>query len=464
MRRLTAIDAQFLYTEEMAPAAHQHTLKVSVVGPGPTPYSFADTKELLRARLHLLPPFRWRLVRVPGDLHHPVWIEDPDFDLDFHVRRMGCPAPGGDRELCELIADILGRPLDRGRPLWELYLVEGLTGGRVAAVAKVHHALADGVASAELLDLFFDRSADAPEPAADPWRPDPVPRRPRLVVDAAVDVARLLARGLPTIVRLTRRARARKRIDGLLASQLPPKIFTAPPTPFNRPLTPHRTFAVLSVGLDEVKAVKAAFGTTINDVVLAVAAGGVRRYLSAHGSPPAGPLVGSIPVSTRAEHEKGTWGNRLAKIYVALPTDVADPVERLRAAKVAADAAKADLERTRGSRLENWIEFLPVAVLRGIFRLFAAQVRAGKSSENLVVSNVPGPRTPLFIGGAPLDTFFSVGPLTEGVGLNITAWSYVDRLNVSLLACREAVPDLWELTDCLHEAFEELQKSAAATA
>ena len=462
MRRLTAIDSQFLYAEELAPAAHQHTLKVSVVGPGPQPYSFAHTKELLRSRLHLLPPFRWRLVRVPADLHHGVWIEDPDFDLDFHVRRMGCPAPGTERELCELISDIAGRPLDRNKPLWELYLVEGLTDGRVAAVAKVHHALADGVASAELLDLFFDVSPDAPEPHPDRWVPDAVPSKARLVVDAGRDLVRHLATGLPVIVRLTRRARARKRIDGLIASQLPPKIFTAPRTPFNRPLTPHRNFTVLSVPLDDVKAVKSALGTSINDVVLATAAGGLRQYLSARGALPDGPLVGSIPVSTRQENEKGTWGNQLAKIYVSLPTDVADPVERLRAAKVAADTAKADLARTLGSRLENWIEFLPPAVLRAIGRVFLLQVRSGKSSENLVVSNVPGPRAPLYIGGARMDSFFSVGPLTEGVGLNITAWSYVDQFNVCLLACREAVPDLWDLTDCLRDAFEELQKAAGA--
>jgi WS/DGAT/MGAT family acyltransferase len=219
----------------------------------------------------------------------------------------------------------------------------------------------------------------------------------------------------------------------------------------------------MTASLADVKAVRAAFGTTVNDVVLAAAAGGLRSYLLAHDALPAEPLVGSMPVSTRAEHERSTWGNRLAKVYVSLRTDIADPVERLRASHEAAEIAKADLARTRGARLENWIEYLPLPVLRAIGRLLVAQIDRGRSTENLVVSNVPGPRAPLYVDGAPLESFFSVGPLTDGVGLNLTAWSYVDQLNVCLLACRESVPDLWFLTDCLRDALEELKKAAAET-
>lgn len=462
MRRLTAMDAQFLYNEELAPAAHQHTIKVSILGPSAgDAYSFVQAKAALGSRLHLLPPFRWRVVRVPGDLHHPEFVEDPDFDLDFHVRRMAVPSPGTMRELCELISDVASRPLDRNRPLWELYLVEGLEGGRLASVAKMHHTLADGVASAELLDLFYDATPDAPAPPVDTWRPEVIPSRRRRLVAAVPDLARLLAHGLPPIVAATRNARQQRTIEGVAASERPPKVFTAPKTSFNGMLTPHRSFTMLSVPLADVRKVKSAFGTTINDVVLATAAGGLRRYLGERGELPDRPLVGSVPVSTRPESERMTWGNHLSKIYVSLPTDVSDPVDRLRAAKAAANNAKADLAITRGARIENWIEYLPVSVLRMIGRVFLRQVRAGKPSENVVVSNVPGPRSTLYIGGTPMESFFSVGPLIEGVGLNITAWSYVDQMNVCLLSCREAVPDLWALTEHLSDAFQELLKLAA---
>jgi WS/DGAT/MGAT family acyltransferase len=463
VRRLTAIDAQFLYVEALDPSSHTHTLKVSVLGPSPhTPYSFDLAKAQLRSRIGLLPPFRWRLVQTPLAIHHPVWIEDPDFDLEWHVRRMGCPAPGGDRELCELISDIASRPLDRTHPLWELWVIEGLSGDRIATVAKVHHALADGVASAELLNQVYDHAPVADPPPPDTWVPEAVPARRTLAWAATRDVARLLAAGLPTIVRLSRRARQHKRIAGLVVSEQPPKLFQAPTTPFNRPLTPHRSFAIASFSFADVRAVRAAFGTTVNDVVLAVAAGALRRYLERHGALPAGPLVGGMPVSVRTEAEQGTWGNRIVQIYVSLPTDVADPVERLAAAHRSATAAKADLEATRGARLENWLELLPLPVLKAIGRIFVRQVRAGRSPNNVTISNVPGPRSPLFIDGAPVEAFYSVGPLMSGTGLNITAWSYVDQLNVAILACRELVPDLWDLVDLLRDELDVLLARTAS--
>jgi WS/DGAT/MGAT family acyltransferase len=462
VRRLTAIDAQFLYAEDLDRGAPTHTLKVSIIGPNPTmPYSYELAKEQMRARIGLLPPFRWRLVETPFALHHPVWIEDPDFDLEWHVRRMGCPAPGSERELCELISDIASRPLERSHPLWELWVIEGLALGRIATVAKVHHALADGVASAELLNQVFDHSPTPEPPPEDTWSPEPVPPPRTLALAAARDVARLLATGLPTIVRLSRRARAHKRIAGLVVSEQPPKLFQAPPTPFNRQLTPHRSFAIGSFALADVRAVKAAFGATVNDVVLAVAAGALRRYLIELGGLPDAPLVGGMPVSVRTDAERGTWGNRIVQIYVALPTDVADPRDRLTAARRASSAAKADLEATRGARLENWLEYLPLPVLKGIGRLFMRQIRSGRAPNNLTISNVPGPREPLYLDGAPVESFFSVGPLMSGTGLNVTAWSYVDQLNVVVLGCREITPDIWRLVELLRDELEILVALAA---
>jgi diacylglycerol O-acyltransferase len=460
VRPLTALDAQFLYAEEIRPAAFAHTLKVTVleVGDG---YSFEATKAAFARRLHLAPPFRWRLVRTPGDLNHPWWIEDPDFDLDFHVRRAACPAPGGVRELCDFIADVAGRPLDRAKPLWEMYVVEGLEDGCIATVVKMHHALADGVASSQLLDQLFYTRPDAPAVEAQPWEGEEVPNRRALLRAGLAPLPKLLATGIPATIRTARRARKQKQIEGLTAADLPPKAFEAQPMFTNGLLTPHRRFTMVSVPLADLREIRAVFGTTINDVVLAVTAGGLRRYLERNGLPADHHAVGSVPVSTRGEGERPAWGNHIAKIYVALPVDVADPIERLQAARVAANRAKDDLGRTLGARLENVIDYLPVFFLKGVVaRLLLGQIEKGAASENLIVSNVPGPREPLYIDGVRVRSFFSMGPLSEGAGLNVTAWSYVDQMNVCLLACRELVPDLWALTDDLYDAFDELRKLA----
>ncbi|MGH9186257.1 MAG: WS/DGAT/MGAT family O-acyltransferase [Acidimicrobiales bacterium] len=464
MRRLTAIDALFLYQEDVDPANHQHTLKVSIIDPATAghPYEFAETKETVRRRLPVIPFLRWRLVTVPFRVNHPVWIDDPDFDLDFHVRRVGCPAPGGDRELGELISDIASRPLDRARPLWELYMVEGLAGGRVAAVAKVHHALADGVASAEALQRIFDPGPGGADPDL-PAGPlgEPVPSRRRVLASALADLAHHLTTELAEIIRVTRRVRQQKALWGAGPADLPPKRFASPPTPLNRIITPHRLFAFTSVPLDDARAVKDAFGCTINDVFLATVAGALRRYLDERGVLPAAPLVGGVPVSIRTPEQAGTWGNRLAMMYVSLRSDIDDPIERLRAAQAASQASKDDFERTRGARIENWIEFMPVSLARLILRRYGALARrGGPSAVNVVVSNVPGPRTPLYANDARMEAFYSIGPLNIGVGLNITVWSYVDQLNFSLLACREAVPDLWTLTDFLRDGVAELRKAS----
>jgi WS/DGAT/MGAT family acyltransferase len=457
------MDAQFLYAEEEIPAAHTHTLKVSIYEPGPEPYAFETSKAILRDRLDRLPPFRWRLVPVPLDLHHPVWIEDPEFDLDWHVRRMAAPAPGGPRELCELISEIASRQLDRSRPLWELWLIEGLEGGQVAAVAKVHHALADGVSSAALLDLFHDTVPDAEvAPPEQPWRPEPVPSKLTLVLHALRDVLRVLFTGLPELLRAARAAREKKTIAGLAESEMPPKAFKAPTLAFNRVITPHRIFTIASASLDDVRQVRNAFDCTVNDVFLATVAGGMRRYLTSRDELPDAPLVASVPASTRADAEKYTWGNRLSKLYVRLRTDVEDPVERLMAQRGSAQAMKQEFEITRGARLENWIEVMPVPMLRWIGRTFDRVKRlGGPSSENLILSNVPGPRQPLFAGGAKLSAFYSIGPIAVGVGLNITVWSYVNQLNYCMIACREAMPDLWDLTDHIRDELGVLMKAAA---
>lgn len=464
MRRLHGADALFLYSE--TPSQHMHTLKIGILDPSGIPdgYSFEHEKEKLAARLHRVPPFRWRVVPTPLRLHHPLFVES-EVDIDFHVRRAAVPAPGGPKELGDLIAEIASRPLDRSRPLWEMWLVEGLEGGRIASVCKIHHTLADGVASAELVDRFLTHELEDEIPDQAPtWTPEPIPSRSRRLAMACFELARFLPRSIRALVRAVREARRREAADHAEHAKLLPPGSGAPPTPLNRPLSAQRRFAYLSLPLADAQAVRRAFGVTLNDVVLAILAAALRGYLARRGELPLLPTVATVPVSRRTAEDAGRYGNHTSAMYVLLRSDLGDPVERLRATHAAAQAAKQHFQDTLGAQLADWLELFPPIVSRLVFsRLptWMAKLRRPPQA-NLIVSNVPGPSEPLFYGHARMTHFFSVGPVLESMGLNATAWSYCDQLNVSFLACRDAVPGVWELADGVRAALEELAKLAAA--
>jgi WS/DGAT/MGAT family acyltransferase len=487
MERLSGIDAGFLYME--TPTLHMHTLKISIVDPATAPggYSFSRVGEVLGERLHLLPPFRRRLVEVPGGLHHPLWVEDPEFDLAHHLHRAEIAAPGGPHQLSELISDIASRQLDRRYPLWELWVVEGVEHGHVGFVAKIHHAAADGVASAAMLANLLQAEADPggrpedaadpggrPEDAADPggrpedavarasWRPEPIPASAERLVDAVRDLLRSLA-GLPDLLRRTASGFAavvRRRRSGALSPPLP---FSTPRTSFNRALTPNRWFAMASLPLEEVKVVRRAFDVTVNDVVLALCAGALRRYLDERGELPDRPLLAGVPVSAgTTDQEQRLAGNRVSNLFTSLRTDIADPVERLRAIHDVTQAAKEVQHALGAELLIDWSEITPPLLFSAWMRLYSRLRLADRHRPpiNLVISNVPGPRQPLHVAGGRLLDIYSMGPILEGIGLNVTAWSYVDRLGFGLVACRETMPDLWDLADHLHDALAELRKAA----
>ncbi len=478
MERLTGIDAGFLYME--TPTLHMHTLKISIVDATTVPggYSFDRVGEVLGERLHLLPPFRRRLVEVPGGLHHPLWIEDPEFDLAHHLHRAEIAAPGGPRQLGELISDIASGQLDRRHPLWELWVVEGIEHGRIGFVAKIHHAAADGVAAAAMLANVLDAEAD-PETEAEaeaeaapfappppPWRPESIPTGAHRLVDGLRDLLRNLA-GLPGLVRRTAAGLAavrRRRRSGALSPPLP---FSTPRTSFNRALTPNRWFAMASLPLEEVKAVRRAFEVTVNDVVLALCASALRRYLLERGELPERPLVAGVPVSTgSADQPSGPRlaGNRVSNLFTSLRTDIADPVERLHAIHDVTKAAKEVQDALGAELLVDWSEVTPPRLFSAWMRLYSRLKLADRHRPpiNLVISNVPGPRQPLHIAGGRLVDLYSMGPILEGIGLNITVWSYVDRLGFGLVACRQTMPDLWDLADHLHDSLAELRKAAQA--
>ena len=455
----------FLYNE--LPSQHMHTLKLAIFDYSKVPggYSFEAQKQRLAERLDRLPPLRWRTVRTPLALHHPLWIEDPDLDLDYHVRRAAIPSPGGPRELCSLVEEIASRPLDRNRPLWELWMIEGLAGGQVAALTKIHHSLADGVASAEMLRRVLSPSPE--EESADPtarWQPEPVPPKSERVRLALRDLGRFLAEAVPRAWRSllrSRRLRAEHRRQGAVD---PPKPYQAPRTSLNRELSAQRRFAFTSLSLDDVKAVGTAFGCSVNDVLLATVAGALRSYLLARRELPGVPLIASIPVSTRKDQQP--WGNSTGAWCVHLPTQLEDPGARVRAVQRAVQISREEFADTKGARLTDWMELFPPVVLKQVFsRLPLWLLRAGyPPMENLIVSNVRGPAEPLRYGDALMTAFYSVGPILEGVCLNVTSWSYAGQMNVSLLGCRDAVPAIWDLAERIGVAFEELLKASAKPA
>ncbi len=464
MHRLSGYDAAFIYDER--PNEPQHTLKISIWGrEASAHYTFENSKRLLRARLGVLPPLRWRALRVPFDLHHPVWVDDPDLDLDYHVRRLAIPAPADRRALCDVISELASQPLDPKRPLWELWLLEGYEGDKVVAVLKLSHALADGSQSRRLIEqLYSEQPLDPAELDARPAETarEALPSRAQLVRDALRDRVRDLAVEGPRQLRASWAARRRLRAAKLRPSD--PSLFQLQRTrtPFCGPLSRRRAFHFTSVSLAEAKEIRKTFGCTINDVVLATAAGAIRRYLHSRRALPGLPILALMPASLADDGARERWGNRITYRSLALPTHVADPVARLRAVSQATTRIKADLAARAGANLEDWLRWLPPSAPKTLSRTMRALVRlCPKSSAGVTVSNVPGPRHTLYTLGGPVENFISVGHMKYAAGLNMTVWSYADQLNVGLYTCGEAFPDLWRVADCVNESFEELRKAAA---
>ena len=463
MQRLTGIDATFLYLE--TPNNMMHVASTAVFDPTTVPggYTFEGVKELVRERLPLLPPFRRRLVEVPFGLHHPIWIEDPDFDLDYHMRRAALPAPGGSRELAEFAEEVMSRPLDRNRPLWEMYVVEGLENGMIATVTKTHHAAIDGVSGAEMTVNLLDLQPEpAPVTEPDTWAPDREPTDLEMVTYALSSLARQPLAALKAVRRTGELALNLRRRNREPNVNPPPAPFSAPKTSLNTSITAHRRFAFSQVSLDDVKMVKNALGGTVNDIVLAICAGSLRSYFDSHGEAIDKDLVAMVPVSIRTDDQKGTMGNQVAAMMVSLATTIDDPVERLHAIVEGTRSAKDQESAVSAKDLTNWAEFAAPALAARAARL-ASNMRLSDRLgpiANVTVSNVPGPPFPLYSAGARMLAMYPMGPINDGMGLNITVMSYMDGMNFGIVACRDTVDDVWQLTAGLEDALEELKKAA----
>jgi WS/DGAT/MGAT family acyltransferase len=480
VRQLTSVDAQFLALESARQTGHVAGLAVldTSTAPGGA-LDAGDIKRLMEERLPLLPPLRWRLAQVPFGLDYPYWIDDPDFDLDFHVRELALAPPGSDKQLAEQVSRIVARPLDRGRPLWELYLIHSLESGHTAMLTKIHHALIDGMSGAEIMGLLLDLSPEGRE----------LPEPPGAIGDRAPGELELLGRGLmglpryplrllrslpaavpniedtpfgvlPGVGTVGRFAGALQRAVGGASDRpaLDRKQLAAPRTSFNGRISPHRRFAFGKLPLDAVKAVKNAHGCTVNDVVVAICASAVRRWLIEHDELPPDPLIAQIPISVRTSEQTGTFGNRIMLMAAPLFTNEPDPLKRLYATHEAMVDVKERHKALPAELLKDANHFIPPAVFHRAaqltFRLSSS--RPGRPTWNLVVSNVPGPQFPLYLAGARLVANYPVSVITDGMGLNITVMSYDGHLDFGIVGDRDQIPDLWCMIDWLREGLDEL--------
>jgi len=461
VKRLNGMDAMLLYSE--TPNLHTHTLKVAVVHAADFDgeFTFDVFRRTIARRLHLLDPLRYQLVGIPARLHHPMWLEDCPVDLDYHLRRVQVPAPGGRRELDQLIGEIASTPLDRSRPLWEFHFAEGMAGDRFALIGKVHHTLADGVASANLLARLMDLAGSAQDEREDYVTCNP-PSKRQLLWEAQLDHFQNIA-ALPRLISDAARgvARVRRRTKERPDHPDMAKIFKAPPTFLNHVVSPVRTFATATLSLAEVKETAKNLGVTFNDVVLAMAAGGLRELLLRYDGRADRPIIATVPVSADKSAERIT-GNEISGMTVSLPVHVDDPLERVDLTSLATNRAKEDHDLLGPELQGRMMEYLPPPLAPAMFRRQSKRA-AHNRLMNVAVSNVPGPRERGHIGGAPVSEIYSVGVLSAGSAFNMTVWSYVDQLDIAVLSDDHTFKDPHEATDAMIRAFGEIRRACGLT-
>jgi diacylglycerol O-acyltransferase len=477
MQQLTGLDAAFLALETANATGHVGGVCVLDPRDAPQPLTLARLTDVLAGRLPLVPVLRRRLLNVPLGLDLPYWIDDPDFDIEYHIREIALPRPGSEAQLTEQIARLHARPLDRSRPLWEIYLITGLAKRRAAVYTKVHHAAIDGVSGAELLTVLLDLSPDGREvPPSEPFTPGRPPGpaalagltavrlawRPVQTVRMANEIVRVLPTLAPAVGSIVGGMLGLNRGDGEV---IPTTAGRAPATPFNQAITPHRRVAFRSVDLDTVKAVKNAYGVSVNDVVMAMCAGALRRWLTDRDALPEQPLIAMIPVSVRDPESKGALGNKVSAMLAMLPTHVQDAENRLEQAHAATQIAKAQQAAIPQGLVDQISDFaLPALTARAARVVFATRLLHRLPPFNVTISNVPGPNIPVYLCGAKLLAHYPVSVITAGQGLNMTVVGYLGRLHFGLTSCRELVPDIETLASYLVEELELLAKAAAQRA
>ncbi|BBZ63212.1 WS/DGAT/MGAT family O-acyltransferase [Mycolicibacterium monacense] len=457
MKRLSGWDAFLLYSE--TPTVHMHTLKLAVIqldDLGGRNFGVEEFRQVIHSRLYKLDPFRYELVDIPFKFHHPMWRENCEVDLEYHIRPYRVESPGGRRQLDEAVGRIASTPLDRSRPLWEMYFIEGLADGRIAVLGKIHHALADGIASANLMARGMDLQS-GPQRDRDSYATDPPPGRGELVRSAFRDHLRQIGK-LPATWRYTAEGLQRVRRSNRKLSPELTRPFTPPPSFMNHKVDGVRKFATATLALADIKQTAKHLGVTLNDLVLALSAGALRQLSLRYDGHADHPLLASVPVSFDFNPDRIS-GNYFTGVLVCIPVQVEDPLQRVQECHKAAASAKEGHHLIGPELVSRWSSYFPPAPAEALFRWLANKDGQNKVL-NLPISNVPGPRERGRVGGALVTEIYSVGPLTTGSGLNITVWSYVDQLNISVLSDGATLEDPHELTDAMVEAFVEIRTAA----
>jgi diacylglycerol O-acyltransferase / wax synthase len=462
MQRLSGLDASFLYLETAAQPMHVCSILELDTSTMPGGYTFDRLRDALALRIKAMPQFREKLADSRLNLDHPVWVEDKDFDVDRHLHRIGLPAPGGRIELAEICGHIASLSLDRSRPLWEMWVIENVAGtdahagGRLAFMTKVHHSGVDGVTGANLMSQLCSTEPDAPAPepvagAGDASELEIALSGALKFVTRPLKLTSVLPTTISSVVDTVKRARS-----GLTMAAP----FAAPKTPFNANITGRRNVAFAQLDIEDIKLVKNQFDVKVNDVVMALVSGVLRRFLIQHGELPDSSLVAMVPVSVHDRSDR-PGRNQVSGMFTRLETQIADPVERLKAIAAANAVAKQHSSAIGATLLQDWTQFAAPAVFGVAMRVYAASRLSGaKPVHNLVISNVPGPQVPLYFLGSEVKAMYPLGPIFHGCGLNITVMSLTGSLDIGILSCPELLPDLWEMADDFAVALDELVAAA----
>ncbi|MCA1829920.1 MAG: wax ester/triacylglycerol synthase family O-acyltransferase [Actinomycetota bacterium] len=460
-KRLSALDASFLHLETSS--VHMHVAGLAILDPSTRPdgtLTFEDLANLIHDRIHLVPRFRQKIVSIPFGIARPVWVDDDDFDIDFHLRRAALPAPGGARELADFVQRVHSRPLDRSKSLWEMYLIEGLEDGHVAILAKIHHAMIDGISGIDIATVLYDFT---PEPRAvdrDLWSPEKEPSQRDLISHAILEsVTDPLRTGVEAVREVVQAPavvadQARRLGEGLVSLI---RAGAPPSSPFNRRVGPNRRFAMVDAPVADFKLVKNALGGTVNDVVLATVGGALHRFMTRRALATAGvTLRAMVPVSTRDESQRMAMGNRVSNIFVDIPVGPMDPADRLRAIIKTTKDLKSSHQAIGAEALMSAGSWAPPTL-----HALAARMMNRARWMNLVVSNVPGPQVPMYLAGARLVVNYPMMPLAETVALSIAVTSLAGVMGFGLTGDWDALPDIDQLGESLRGALDDLKKAAA---
>jgi WS/DGAT/MGAT family acyltransferase len=457
--RLTALDSAFLHLEDHSDA-HMHVASVMVFE-GRAP-SLQQLVQHVENRLHLVPRYRQRLAFVPLGQGRPVWTDDPHFNAYYHIRHTALPKPADDAALKQLAGRLFSQRLDRSKPLWEIWLVQNMSGGRFALVAKTHHALVDGISGVDITTVLFD-AAREPVPTAppSPWSAKPLPGRAKLLGEALVERATVpgeMVRGARHLVRAPRRALAQVKdaVESIGATTLEGLNAPAPPSPFNVDIGPHRRYTFLDADLAQFKAIKDSLGGTLNDVVLASVSLALGRYLREHGHDTDGlVLKAMVPVSVRTRSQRGALGNQVAAMWAPLPVGIKNPAEALQRIAASMEDLKSSGQAVGAQVLTNLAGFAPPTILSQ-----AARLQPRQPFFNLVVTNVPGPQFPLYLLGRRLEVLYPVVPLAQRQALGIAVMSYDGHLGFGLLGDYDALPGLEEIERDIELSVAALARAA----